>query len=60
MHGVEATSGGSQTSLNKAEVDVIVADDPAVITSSISMTSSSTNADVWFYGLGYQPKTLNM
>ncbi len=58
VHGIEATSGQSWTTLMKAEVDIAVRDDPAVFNSSIALTSTSTNADCYAYSIGYIPKTL--
>ena len=60
VHGIEATSGQNVTTLNKAIIDIPVRDDPAVFTSSIAITSASTNADAYAYSIGYQPRTVNV
>jgi len=58
VHGIEATSGQSWTTLMKADVDIPVRDDPAVFNASIAVTSASGNADAYAYSIGYIPKNL--
>lgn len=60
IHGIEATSGESMTTLSKAEIDIVVRDDPAVFTALLVEAIGPTNAGAWFYGIGYTPKVLNV
>lgn len=55
VHGIEATSGQSWTSLMKREIDIGLKSNPAVFTSSISVTSSPSNAGAYAYSIGYVP-----
>lgn len=60
IHGIEATSGVSGTTLSKAEVDITVRDDPAVFSALLVEAIAPTNPGAWFYGIGYTPKRLNI
>ena len=55
VHGIEATSGQSWTTLMKREINIQVVTRPCIFNSSIVVTSSSTNADAYAYGIGYIP-----
>jgi len=55
-HAIEQTSGQIKANLMRCNLDIPIRDDPAIVTSSVNVSSSSTNDDSYLYALGFEIK----